>query len=301
MSRWPKWLPHPALAFVVIAWGLNFVVIKVALEEISVNTLMVLRYLGMAPVLYLYARFSRQTYWPAKRDWPKFLLAGGLGSGIYMILFLEGMARIGAAQGAVCLATAPLWVSVFAAILGQEPARWTLFFGGGLAYAGVSGVILLGSGPAHWTPLGLALTLASAVVWAISVVMMKPLLSGRPSVGVFLATYPGAAIALIPYGLGDVLHTNYSAVSAITWWSLIYLVFVAGVAAFTAYYYGVREVGPARTSMTAYFVPIAAALAAWIMLGERFSLGQSISVLLVLVGVGIATQRLRPKESEVTT
>ncbi len=295
MPRLPRWLPHPALVFVVVAWGLNFVVIKVALEELSVNALMVLRYLGMAPFLYFYARIVRQTYTPSKGDWPKFLLAGFLGSGVYMILFLEGMARVGAAQGAVCLATAPLWVSVFAVILGQESARWTLFLGGALAYAGVSGVILLGSGPAYWTPLGLALTLLSAVVWAVSVVMMKPLLGGRPSVGVFLATYPGAALALLPYGFMDVVRLDYGSISWTTWGGLIYLILVAGVAAFTAYYYGVREVGPARTSMTAYFVPIAAAISAWLLLGDRFSGGQMISVLVVLGGVALATWPTRSK------
>lgn len=289
MSRWPQWLPHPALVFVVLAWGLNFVVVKFALEAWPVQVVMVLRYLLMVPVMGAYAIAVKQTYKPVGKEWIRFLFAGFLSTGLYMVLFLEGMSRIGAAQGAVCLATAPIWVSIISVVVGQELGRWQLFVGGGIAYAGVAGVILMGSGERFWTPLGLGLVLASALVWATSVVLMKPLLKDRPAIGVYLATYAGAAFVLLPYGGMATLQFDYSTVGFWGWMGLAYLTLIAGAGAFTAYYVGVREVGPAKASMVAYFVPVVAAISAWVLRGDSLNALQIAGVALVLFGVGLAS------------
>lgn len=291
MSRWPERLPHPALVFVVLAWGMNFVVIKFALGDMPVKVLMLLRYLLIAPVLAGYAVAAKQAYWPKGKEWFKFLIAGFMSTGLYMVLFLEGMDRIGAAQGAVCLATAPIWVSLFSVLTGHEEGRWQLFVGGLTAYSGVALVILMGTGERHWTPLGLALTLASAMVWAVSVVMMKPLLQGRPAVGVYVSTYPGAALVLLPYGLAPTLGFDYSHVTWIGWASLAYLVLVAGFAAFTAYYVGVREVGASKTAMIAYFVPVVAAISAWLLQGAALNAYQVLGIAVVLGGVALANRK----------
>ena len=293
MSRWPKWLPHPALVFVVIAWGFNFVILKYTFTEVPVNIVMLLRYVFMGFVLWAYAATMKATYKPAKNEIWRFLIAGFMSTGLYMVLFLEGMNRVGAAQGAVCLATAPIWVSVFAVLIKQEKGRWQLFFGGAMAYAGVAAVILMGSGARHWTPEGLMFMLASALVWATSVVMMKPLLKDRPAVGVYLATYPGAALILVPYAIKEAVLYDYSQIGWVGWSGIAYLTFVAGFAAFTLYYVGVREVGAPKASMIAYFVPIVAALAAWAIQGVDLNFLQVVGIVVVLLGVWFAS--IKPK------
>lgn len=297
MPRWPERLPHPALVFVVFAWGGNFVVIKYSLVDLPVNVVMLLRYVFMGLALLGYAVAMRLTYWPKREEWVPFLFAGFMSTGLYMVFFLEGMARIGAAQGAVCLATAPIWVSIISVLKGRDRGRWELYVGGAVAYLGVATVILMGSGERHWTPLGLALTLGSALIWAISVVMMKPLLQDRPAVGVYLATYPGAALILLPYAIKETLTFDYSRVTWVGWAGLAYLVFVAGAGAFTAYYVGVREAGPARASMTAYFVPVVATFSAWAFQGIPINLPQAVGVAILLAGVALANRKPETMES----
>ena len=247
----------------------------------------------MGLVMWAYAAVFKLIYKPTRPEWPKFLLAGFMSTGLYMVLFLEGMNRVGAAQGAVCLATAPIWVSILAVIIGQEPKRWQLFVGGSMAYAGVATVILLGSGERHWTITGLLLTLGSALIWSISVVMMKPLLSKGSAVGVYVATYPGAALILFPYAFVQTLQFNYSHVSWIGWSGLAYLTIVAGFAAFTSYYVGVRDVGGPKASMTAYFVPVVAAVSEWVVQGTRLNIFQILGIGIVLFGVWFAS--IKPK------
>jgi drug/metabolite transporter (DMT)-like permease len=299
MSRWPSRLPHPALIFVVFAWGLNFVALKYTLNEWPVHIVMLLRYFLMGMVMGGYAWALKLTYKPEKKEWPRFLFTGFLSSGLYMVLFLEGMDRVGAAQGAVCLATSPIWVSILAVLIGQEKGRWQLFVGGLLAYSGVAAVILMGSGERHWTPEGLVYVLSSAFVWSISVVMMKPLLKDRPAVGVFTATFPGAVLILLPYTLYKIFENeakhgvsfHFSQISWVGWCGLAYLTLIAGFGAFTAYYVGVREVGAPKTSMIAYFVPVVAAISAWIIRGEALNILQMVGIIVLLLGVWLASNK----------
>lgn len=298
MSRWPARLPHPALVFVVIAWGLNFVSLKFALMEWPVHVLMLLRYFFMGVVMGGYAWAMKATYKPEKSELLRFWLTGFLSSGLYMVFFLEGMDRVGAAQGAVCLATSPIWVSIITVLMGQERGRWQLFVGSLLAYSGVAAVIFLGKGERHWTVLGLVLVLASALVWSISVVMMRPLLNGRPAVGVYMATYPGAVLILLPYALWKGIQFDYSKVTWVGWSGLAYLTVIAGFGAFTAYYVGVREVGAPKASMIAYFVPLVAAVSAWAILGESMNGWQIVGILVVLLGVWLASNRVQTSKTQ---
>lgn len=258
---------------------------------------MVLRYLLMAPLMWGFAKLAKQTFQVPKDQRFKFWGIGLLSSGLYMVLFLEGMERVGAAQGAVCLATVPLWVSLFAVLIGEEKARWQLYVGGLISYAGVASVILFGSGEKHWTLLGVGLVLASAIVWAVSVVLMKPILKDRPAMGVYLGTYAGAALVVVPYGGMAVLNFDYSTVTWVGWSALAYLTVVAGAGAFGAYYIAVREVGSAKASMAGYFVPILAAFTAWMFLGETLNIWQVMGIGVVLLGVWLASAK-RPQAQQ---
>ncbi len=280
--------------FVVIVWGLNFVAIKYAFQEWDVKAIATLRYLLMLPLMFWMAAVLKQTVKLSKGEHLKHYLAGFMSSGLYMVFFLEGMDRVGAAQGAVCLATAPLWVSLFAVVTKIEKFRWTLVFGGLLSYLGVATVILAGTGERHWTPLGLALVLISAMIWAWSIIMMRPLLIDRPALGVFTATFPGAAIIMVPYGVIPMIQTDFSAITWIGWSALAYLVVLAGAGAFASYYIGIKAVGPQQASMTQYFVPIVAALGAWGLRGEPMNLIQGLGVFGVLLGVWWAKQGALP-------
>lgn len=298
MKYWPKSFPHPALVFVVLAWGFNFAVIKIAYHDFSPPALALIRFLGMWPVLLGATWLLGGTFrYPAGPDRTRIIWAGFLASGLYMVLFLEGMQRSGAAQGAITLATAPIFIGLFGVLAKQEPFRWQLLIGSLTAFVGVAIVVLAGNGKVEGTLLGTLLVLASAVVWAWSVIVMRPLLTDAAPVSVLTLSFPGAAIALIPYGGLAVWRTDWSKVSGAGWLALAYLVLVAGVLAFIAYYRGIAEVGPNRTSMTQFFIPPTAAVGAWILLGQPITLGQAFGLAVVILGVYVGSRKPRHRES----
>jgi drug/metabolite transporter (DMT)-like permease len=286
---------HPALAFVVVAWGLNFSVIKLCYRDLSPAATGLLRYILMAPLLAAWCAAAglRLAYRPGE-FWP-YNFAGFLGSGAYMVLFLEGMRLAPPAQAAIALATAPLWTTLFSVGLGQD--RWTpaLGLGSATAFLGVLTVVLGGvERQAHGHGAGVLLVFASAVVWAVSVVVYRPLLATDHPLRVLTLSLPGASVALLPYGWPALARTRLAEVSPLGWASLAYLVVVAGVLAFAAYYRGVADVGPSRSAMTQYFVPPTAAFGAYLVLGIPPAWTDLLGLLIVALGLWVASRSSQP-------
>lgn len=257
--------------------------------DFSIPATAILRYLLMMPLMFVAARAMNQLVIPGKGERLRFFSAGLMSSGVYMILFLEGMRTAAPAQGAIALATVPIWIGIFAILAKQETFRWNLVCGSILAYIGVGAVIIGKPNRGEGELLGVVFVLISAIAWAASVIMMKPLLAkNKPALGTFAATFPGAAIVMIPYGIHDLLTTKYEAITPQGWGAMAYLVVLAGTVAFVLYYISLREVGPIKTGMVAYFVPIIAALGEWILLKQPLGLLQIAGVGIVLIGVLVA-------------
>lgn len=283
----PTW-PQVALVGFILVWGMNFVVLRYALVYFSPKATMLVRFVLMLPALMAATKLLKQTAHVPRDQLLKHWFAGFLHSGVYMILFVEGMDHLAPAQGAVTLVTSPVWIGLFSIIAGQERFRWGLLAGMAVAYAGVAMTLLGGSGKGDWTVLGVALVGGSAVVWAFSVTLMKKLLDGRPPLGVFTATLPGAVFALVPYALIDTLRTNYASVSFTGWAAMAYLAFLAGAAAFTAYYVALGAIGPARVALGQYFVPVVASIGGWAVMGKALNFVQVLGIGTVLAGVAVA-------------
>ncbi len=280
---------HPALVFVVVAWGLNFSVLKLLYRDLTPAATGLARYVLMVVCLVAVCLGLRRPlrYGPGEA-W-RFNVAGFLGSGLYMVLFLEGMKGAPAALGAIALATVPILTMLMGAAVGQERLTARLIVGSLTGFAGVA-VAVLGRGTGLSGELTGTLTvLASAVVWSVSVVAMRPLVATRDPMAAFTLSLPGAALVLVPYGWGAVAETDWGAVSSVGWLSLAYLVSVAGVGAFTAYYRGLSDVGPARATMVQYFVPPTAAFFAWLLLGQPLRFTEGVGLLIAIAGVALAT------------
>jgi drug/metabolite transporter (DMT)-like permease len=278
--------------FVVLAWGLNFSVIKLAYAEIAPAAVGLVRYLLMVPLLVLWCRFAGVSLRYARGTQWKVNLAGLLGSGLYMVLFLEGMKTASPAQAAIALAVAPVVTTLLSVAIGQDRFTWRLLAGSVVAFGGVGLVVLGGASEPHGSVTGALLVALSAVVWAASILVYRPLLASQPPLGVLTLSFPGALAAMVPYGIGPTLGTDWTSVGAVGWLAMAYLVVVAGTAAFAAYYKGLADVGPARTSMTQYFVPPTAALGAWAILGQRPGWSVWAGLAVVIGGVALATWRI---------
>ncbi|MEX2242991.1 MAG: DMT family transporter [Fimbriimonadaceae bacterium] len=292
MRFWPRWFPHPALVVVVVAWGLNFSIIKVILDELEPSVVALVRYVVMLPTMWLWCKVLRiELKYPPGQLW-KFLFAGFMANGVYMVFFLEGMETASAAQGAILVATMPIWIALLSIFLKLEKFSAHLAVGILLAFAGAAMTILAEGDGGGGSVLGSVLVLVAAFIWAVSVILMRPLVVEGSPFAVFTLTFPGGALVLLPYGAAATWNTDWSSVTPLVWWFLAYLIFIAGVGAFGAYFKGIAEVGATRTSMTQFFIPPVAALFAWSVFGQALLPMQIVGLVVVVAGSLVASGRV---------
>lgn len=281
------------LAFVILAWGFNFVCVKLAFQEWTPPALILARYLLQLPFFVVLLLIAGTGFSAPKRLWPRILLSGCLASGIYMVLFMEAMQRLGSAQGAVTLATTPLFIALLSALTGGDKLGRNWAIGTFLAFAGVIFCNLDGlmASGANSTWLGFSLMMLGALVWALGVIAIRPVIAELGSIKGMALSMPGAMIVLLPYGIWSLMNTPFSSFTPTGWWTLAYLVVMAGALAFMFYYFAIEQLGPARATVTQYLIPPTAAVFAWIVFGSEVKAFQWLGLVLALAGVFVAQRR----------
>jgi drug/metabolite transporter (DMT)-like permease len=146
----------------------------------------------------------------------------------------------------------------------------------------------LDAGPSRIT--GNLLILASALVWATSTVISRPLSVKAHPLAVLTHSMPGAIPALLLYGASETMRTDYSQIHLISWLMVLYIAVCAGAIGFVLFYAGVRAVGASGAMVHQYFVPMVAALSSWLFLGQGIGWGQVAGFLIILSGVTLASR-----------
>lgn len=280
--------PNGYLLVTVASWGLNFVALKEAYKEISTPALALLRLLVMWGALALVCVWRGESLRLPPRDGLKLLYVGFVSMGIYMLLFLEGMRGSAATEGAILLQLAPVFTALFAAAFRQERFSVGTLIGALVALAGTS-LIVYGPAEQENKLVFNVLVMLSAVMWAYSVILIRPLLARYTPLQALTLSMPGGLPVMLAYGLLASIHQNWAAVSPYGWLMFFHVAIVSGVVAFLCFYEGVRQVGATGATLYQYLVPAVAMLFALLIQGARPTWFQAVGFLVVLVGVGAAS------------
>ena len=286
-----------ALTIAVLCWGFNFVALKIAYREMAVPVMSLTRFLLTWGAMILVCLVRKESLRFPKEDVWRLLTLGFLANGVYMVLFLEGMARTSAAEGAIVVNTAPVFAILLAVVAGKEGFRWWTLVGALVALAGVCMVALGGAADLKGELLGDALILASAVLWAWCVILTRPLVERYTPYRVLTLSMAGAAVVIVPYGLRATVSAPWSHFSAATILSTAHVGLLAGAVGFSCFFAGVKDVGSTGAILYQYGVPLLATFFAWLLLGQGMGVLQFCGMLVVFVGVAVAW---RSRESQAT-
>jgi drug/metabolite transporter (DMT)-like permease len=274
---------------VVLIWGLNVSVMKAAISEIEPLAFNALRFpLGVAALASLLLVRERDR-WPRRDEWGDLLLLGIAAHPVYQMCFIYGLHLTSASHTAVLVATTPIWVAVADRLFGHERLPAAAWVGIVLSLAGVLVLVSARGGGDRPSWIGDGLVLLASMLWTFYVVRSRPRLRVRS--GLWLtawALFCGAPFVLL-LGLPDLVRTDWSALTAKTWFG----VFFAGLFALaTAYWWwaaALARLGAARTAVFSNLIPVVALLIAWITLGERLPALAWLGAGLACLGVGITT------------
>lgn len=162
-------------AFVVVAWGLNWVVMKIVVNEITPVWAVVLRTWIAVAILFPAVVLTGQLAVPPRRDMPVVLVIALFHMAAFAALMTAGLKHVSAGRTIVLGYTTPLWVAPAAWMFLKE--RLPLRRGCGIAL-GLAGVLLLfDPREFDWRDgnalRGNGLVLAAALCWSVSIVYTR--------------------------------------------------------------------------------------------------------------------------------
>jgi drug/metabolite transporter (DMT)-like permease len=293
-----------ALLIVYVVWGSTYLGIAVMIQTMPPLLAAGVRY-ALAGILLLwglaaYARLrGRDGERPTGAHWRSalivgtLLLLGGNGGVVLALLYIpSGVA-------AVLVATVPIWLAVFDALVTrQRPSR--LVVGGLLAgIIGVAVLVVPVEGLARIDPIGVVLVVGAAICWAAGSLYARhaPLpRSGLLATGLEMLA-GGFSLVLVGSLLGEFGQLDVAAFSTESIVAFAYLVIVGSIVAFTAYTWLLGHAPVSTIATYAYVNPIVAVALGAIFLAEPITARTLIAGAMIL-GAVVAMVSGRPRTVE---
>jgi len=287
----PAWLPVTAVAVTLLLWASAFVAIRYLGDDFSPGALSLGRLLVGAVALGIAALVSKGLPRPSRGDLLRIVVIGLLWFGVYNVALNDGERRVDAGTAAMLIQVSPVLIALLATLFLSE--RFSIFLGLGLALAfgGVALIGLSGSPGGDRDLLGVALCVVSAVVYAVSAILQKPLMARNAAVHVtWLACTVGAVVCL-PFAGQLVRQTADAPASSILW--VVYLGVFPTAIAFTTYAYALTHMSASSLGVTTYLVPPLTIVMGLLFLSEAPPTMAYAGGALALVGVAVARRKKR--------
>ncbi len=276
-------------------WGLNFSVVKAALEEIEPLAFNALRFPCAAIAVWFLLRGAGRKAFPPRKDWRIVLLLGIAGHVTFQMGFILGLDRTLTGNAALLLSTSPVWVLVISSAAGRERLNPAVLGGVFTTLAGMAILITGGTQELGTARVGDLFVLGAAISWGVYTVFGRRMVRRRGALQMTAWTLWAGLPFVVLAGVPDLVRTDWSSVSPQAWFGVVYAgVFAIGIA-YLLWYQGVRRIGQNRTSVYQNLVPVVALLSAWLWLAETPTTQQLVGAGVILSGVVAARRSHRSR------
>ncbi len=284
------------LVLMSIIWGMNFAVMKYGtdvLEPLAYNGVRLV--LGSA-VMYGILKIRREPKLPWS-DIRGLMWLGALGTGLYQLFFITGLAMTRAGTASLVIASSPAVIAIVGKFMGVETVSKRAIWGIALSIAGIAFVILssAGSSEGQSSMFGDMLILASVVCWSFYTHLMRPFTKRVDGIQIATWALIGGTIPVVVIAIPAIMRANWGAVVPLTWGAIMYSGVGSMGIAYLFWYRGVRVIGSTRTAMYSNLQPIIALAVSWPLLGEKPTLWQGVGATAVLGGLLLTRQPSAPE------
>jgi drug/metabolite transporter (DMT)-like permease len=277
-----SWLLFAAMC---IIWGIPYLLIRVAVRDVTPGTLVFAR-TAIGGLILLPLALRAGGFAPVLRRWRPLVAFTVIELAIPWLLLSDAEQKLSSSLAGLLVAAVPL-VGVFVArVLGADDRVDALrFLGLLLGVIGVALLVGLDFGQLH---AGALLEVAVVVVgYAVAPVIMSRRLADLPSIPVVSASLLLTAVVYLPYAV--VRPPKSLPGEAIA--SVVVLGTVCTALAFVLFFALISDIGPARATVITYVNPAVAVLFGVTLLSEQFTLGMAIGFPLILAGSVLAARR----------
>jgi drug/metabolite transporter (DMT)-like permease len=269
-----------------VLWGIPYLMIRVAVREVSPAFLVFAR-TGIASLLLVPITAARGELRPLLRRWRPLAAYTVIEIAVPWILLSSAETRLSSSITGLLIATVPLAGALMFRLLGDEEQLGARRLAGlGLGIVGVAALVGLDIG--RLNAVAVLELCVVAVCYAAGPIVFARKLEDVPPLGVVAASLGLTALVYVPAGIFDFpRHVPAGRVLA----SIVALAVVCSALAFVVFFALIAEVGPARASVITYVNPAVAGILGVLLLGEPFTTGLAVGFVLVLAGSVLGTRR----------
>lgn len=280
-------------AAMCVIWGMPYLLIRVAVSEISPVALVFIR-TALAALILLPFVVARGGIREIGSRWPALLIFAGVEVAGPWFFLSSAERHISSALTGLLISAVPLVGVVIATALGNREHLGIASVSGLLL--GIAGVALIVGSDLHVSDATALIEIGLAVVGsAIGPVILSRYLSRVPSVTVIGVALAICALAYAPSAAWSWPHMMPS-VNALGAVGL--LAAVSTAIGFLLFFELIAEVGPVRATMITYINPAIAAILGVALLHEHFTIAMGIGFALVLLGSTLAARTRRLAEGQ---
>ena len=280
-----SWIQFGFLGFL---WGIPYLLMKIAVEDIPPPLIVAGRTLIGAAILIPIA-IHKKSFMDAVRG-IKYVLPYALLEMVGpWILITSAQKEISSGLAGLLIATVPIFATIFTSMRGDhsvwQPKR---IVGLVVGFIGIIALVGIESITGTSNPKAIAMVILSAILYAYAVLMVTSNLPGVDGVAInglamgitFLIYFP-IAIATWPS----------NPVSAKAVGALVVLGIFSTAIAFMLFFAVIVEIGPARGSLTTYVNTAVAVVLGILILKEPITLGIIVGLPLVVLGSYLASRK----------
>lgn len=275
----------------ILIWGSNFSVVKVALRDFPEIPFNAMRMVVGTTVFLTALWWTRDPARPRPRltraDVWQLLLLGLVGTFLYQLCFVGGVRRTSVGNGSLIVGTSPIVISVMSSLAGHERIRPLRWLGVILALLGLYFVVGHGVDFTGVTWRGDALMLGGVLCWATYSVASQPILKRHSPLVVIGLTFSIGAALYVLMMVPILVGVDWRAVSGFSWFLMVASALLALNLSYWIWYTGLKHLGGSRTSVYSYLTPIVAMVVAAVWLGEPISGNQMAGAGAIFAGLVI--------------
>ena len=289
-------LPYLALVGCNLLWAVDYPLYHILMPHYISPTLLLTAALLSTTIFALIPAFGGHISRVERKDIPILIGAALLLGVIHKGTLMLGVSRTSPVDGSIINAIGPLVVLGLSVIKGVDRLTTRRVVGLLIGFSGALAVILMGdhSSSEIVTTEGNLLVVCAVVATALYTVFLKNMLVKYNVATVLLWVYAISTIVVLPFGVDEVLHYDFSA-----WDHRATICFVIVMCLLTylpnaLYNYALHHIEPFRTSIFSYIQPVAATIISALLKLDTLRLPVLCFAVVIFVGIGIVLSSYRP-------
>lgn len=270
-----------------VIWGVPYLFIKIAVEQMSPATMVFWR-VFLAALVLLPVAAARGMLRPLLPCWRWVLLFAAVEITVPFAMLGYAEQRISSSLAGLLVAAVPIIGAILSRLLHLDDRLDAVRLVGLLV--GVAGVAALVGLDTSGDLVAVGAMGLTATGYAIGPIIVSARLAGLPGIGVTAVAMALNAVAYAPFAWAT---RSGRPIEASGWVAVAVLGLLCSAVAFMVFFPLVAEVGPARATVITYVNPAVAVSLGIAVRGEPVTAGLLIGFPLVLLGSFLATRRAR--------